>query len=159
VCRNEGNAISDHDTSHRCLRREEADRGVSWHIEVQAAMERHVGTLRQNHTDRCLPCRNCTTKNLQTRGRQKGMVASSPDRHRQHTPEPMPSLPTMPPTPPGDNEGAQSSQIDNLPPSYVYSHTPLPCAQFFNLDAYAQDSQHDEDFNPDIPTGEGTSTG
>jgi len=29
----------------------------------------------------------------------------------------------------------------------------------FNLDAYVQDSQHDNDFNPDMLTDEGTATG
>jgi len=71
----------------------------------------------------------------------------------------MPPLRRTPPMPPGDNEGAQGSQIDNLPPGNVYSHTALPSAQFFNLDAYAQDSQHDTDYNPDMLTDEGTSTG
>jgi len=43
---------------------------------------------------------------------------------------------------------------------WIYvSHTALPCAKFFNLDASAQDSQHDTDFNPDMLTDEGTSTG
>jgi len=40
----------------------------------------------------------------------------------------------------------------------VYSHASLPSSQFLNLDAYAQDSQHDKDFNPYMLTDEGTST-
>jgi len=41
----------------------------------------------------------------------------------------------------------------------VYSHTPLPSTRFFNLDAYAQDSQPDTDYNPDMLTDEGSTTG
>jgi len=41
----------------------------------------------------------------------------------------------------------------------VSIHTPLPSAQFFNLDEYAKDHKRDEDFNPDLLTDEGTSTG
>jgi len=61
--------------------------------------------------------------------------------------------------PPGDNEGAESSQFDNLPSGYVFTHAPLPRFEFFNLDAYAQDSQPDTDYNPNILTDEGSSTG
>jgi len=41
----------------------------------------------------------------------------------------------------------------------MYSHTSLPRAEVFTLGTYAQDSQHDTDFDPDILTDEGTSTG
>jgi len=50
-------------------------------------------------------------------------------------------------------------QIVNLPAGYAYSHTSPPCAEFVTLDASAQDSQHDTDFDPDMLTDEGTSTG
>jgi len=63
------------------------------------------------------------------------------------------------PTLHGNNTGAQYSQIVNLPARYVYSHTSTPCAEFFTPDAYAQDSQHDTDFDPDMLTDEETSTG
>jgi len=71
----------------------------------------------------------------------------------------MPPLPGTAPEASSHNEWAQCSEIDNLPCSYVYLHTPLPSVQFFHLDAYGQDSQHDADLNPDLLTDEGTSTG
>jgi len=42
---------------------------------------------------------------------------------------------------------------------YAYSQTSLPCAIFYTLDASAQDSQHDTDFDPNMLNDEGTSTG
>jgi hypothetical protein len=41
----------------------------------------------------------------------------------------------------------------------MYSHTSLPCAESFTLDAAAQESKHDTDFDPDMLPDEGTSTG
>jgi len=41
----------------------------------------------------------------------------------------------------------------------MYSYTSLPCIEFFTLDAYAQDSQHHTDFDPDMLTDEELSTG
>jgi len=140
---------------------EECKRGVEYpgHRQVKTAMETNPAVLRQNHTDGCHHCQNSSRKNSQTRWRCKGTGAPSPNRHRQPTPEPTPPRPRTPPEPSSDNAGAPSSQIDNLPPGYVVSHTPLPCNQFFNLDAYAQYSQHHTDFNPDMLTDEGISTG
>jgi hypothetical protein len=68
-------------------------------------------------------------------------------------------LPETPPTPTGKNCAAQCSQIIHLPARYAYSHTSLPCAQCFTLDAFAQDSQNDTAFDPDILTDDETSTG
>jgi len=72
--------------------------------------------------------------------------------------EPVAPLPGTPPELPGDDEGAQSSQMGGAPPWYIYIHTPLPSAQFFGHDAYAKDRKRDQDFNPDLLTDEGTST-
>jgi len=44
-------------------------------------------------------------------------------------------------------------------PGSVYIHTPLPCTQFFNHDAYTEDHKHNKDFNPYLLTDEGPSTG
>jgi len=87
------------------------------------------------------------------------MGAPPPNEQRQQKPEPKPPQPGTPPAPPSVNDGDWSTQIDNLPPRYVYSHAPLPKAQLFNHDVYTQDSQHDKDFNPDMLTDERTSTG
>jgi len=65
----------------------------------------------------------------------------------------------MPTAPTGITSEAQRSQIDNFPAGYVYSHTSHTCAEFLKVDAYAQDSQYDADFNPDMLTDEGISTG
>jgi len=70
----------------------------------------------------------------------------------------MPPLPKSPPAPTGNTSRAQCSQIINLPAIYAYSPTSLPCAEFFTLDASAQDSQNDTDFDPDMLTDEGTAT-
>jgi len=126
---------------------------------MKAEIERHPAMLRQNHMDGCLPCQIGTSKNQRTCWRRKGTVAPPPDRHRQLIPKPTLPLPGMLPVPPTENQGAQSSQIDNFLPRYVYSHAPLPSARFFNLYAYAQDNQHDKDFNPDMLTDDGISTG
>jgi len=137
--------------------REEGMRGLKspGHKEVKAAMERHPAMLHQHHTSRCLPCQNCTAKNLQTGWRRKGTGAPPPALRRQL----MTSLPGTPPAPTGNNSGAQSSQMVNLLAGYAYSHTSCTCAEFSNLDASAQDSQHNTDFDPDTLTDGGTSTG
>jgi len=61
--------------------------------------------------------------------------------------------------PTSDNEGAHGSEIEGVPPGYVYIHTPLSSTQFLNLDSYAKDRKHNKDFIPDLRTDEGTSTG
>jgi len=65
----------------------------------------------------------------------------------------------MPPVPPGENEAPQVSEAEGVRPGYVYIHTPFRSAQLCNLDAYAKDRKRDEDFNPDLLTDDGTSTG
>jgi len=141
--------------------REEKKWGAQFtgHTMLKAATERHLAMLRQNRMNGSLPSPNATAKNPQTEWRHNGTGLHPPARHRQATAQPTPSLPGMPPVPPGANETAQCSQIDNLPPGYVYLHAPLPRAQCFNPDAYAQDSQPDTDYNPDMLTDEGISTG
>lgn len=52
------------------------------------------------------------------------MSAPLPDQHTQSTAAQMPLLPGTPPALHGDNEAAQSSQIDNLPLGYLNSHPP-----------------------------------
>ena len=133
--------------------REEKKRGVEFpgHRKLKAAMERHPALVRENQMDGFLPCRNCIAMNLQTRLRWEETGASPPD---QVTPPP-----GMPPVPPRDNDGAKHSAMDCVPPGYVYIHTPLPNAQFLNLDAFAKDWKRDEDCIPDLLTDEGTSTG
>jgi len=141
--------------------RQEQKWGVEFHGHqwVQAAMERQPAMLHQNHTARCLPCQCGTAKNLQTFWGPEGTGALPPDQCRQPTPEPMPPLPGTLPAPTGNNSTAQHSQINNLPARYVYSHPALPGAKYVTLDSYAEDSQHDADFDPDIRTDQATSTG
>jgi hypothetical protein len=145
--------------------REEKKRGVVFpgHNKVKAAIARHPAMLRQNQTPRCHPCQNGTAKNPQTSWRRKGTGAPPPNRHRQQNPEPTteptPPLPGTPLGTTGNTSGDQSIEIINLLAGYTYSHTSLPCAESFTLDASAQESEHDTDFDPDMPPDEGTSTG
>jgi len=149
--------------------REEKKRGVESpeHNKVKAERARHPAMLRQNPLPGCIPCQNGTAKNPQTRWRRKGTGASLPTRHRQQNPEPTPK-PTPEPTPPlpgtplastGNTSADQRLEIINLPAGYTYSHTSLPSAESFTLDASAQESEHDTDFDPDMLPDEGTSTG
>ena len=145
----------------RATVREEKKWGVGFpgHNNVKAAKERHPALLRENQTDGCLPCQNVTAQNPQTQWRCKGMGAPPPAQLRQPTPEPMAHPPETPLVPPANNEEAHVFDIEGVPRRYVYIHTPLPCAQFFNLDADAKDCKRDKDCNPDLLTDEGTSTG
>jgi len=141
--------------------REEKKRGVQFpgHRKVKAAIERHPAMVYENQTDGCLPCQNGTAKNPQTRWRPEGTGAPPQVRPRQPTPELTPPPPGTPPAPSGDQNRAQSSEIPNLPAGFEYTHAPLPGAQFFNHDTFAEDSEHDEDFIPDLRNDEETSTG
>ena len=51
----------------------------------------------------------------------------------------MPPVPGTPPTSTGNTSSDQCFEIINLQASYTYSHTSLPCAESFTLDASAQD--------------------
>jgi hypothetical protein len=144
--------------------REEKKRGVEFpgHIKAKAAIARHLAMLRQNQMPGCLPCENATAKNPQTRWRHKGTGAPPPNRRRQQNPEPTPeTTPPLPGTPLASTSnisGDQRLENINLPAGYTYSHTSLPCAESFTLDASAQESEHDTDFDPDMLPDEGTST-
>jgi len=136
---------------------EEKKRGVEFpgHNKVKAAIQRHPAMLRQNQMSGCLPCQNGTAMTLQTHWRCKGTGAPPPARRRVRTPEPTPHPPGTPPAPPaptGNTSGAEPSEIVNLPAGYTYSHTPLACAEFFDYD---EDTQHDNNFDPDMLTDEG----
>jgi len=54
--------------------------------------------------------------------------------------------------------GAQHYQVYNLLDGCVFSQTSPPSTEIFTLDAYAQDSQHDANFNPHMLNDEATST-
>ena len=129
------------------------------HIQAKAVIERHLAMLQKDQMDGYLPCQNGTAQDPQIRWRRKGTVAPPPERLRQPTPEPTPHPPKMPVVPPGKNEAGHLSAIGGVPPGYVNIHTPLPHLQFCNLGAYAKDCKYDKDFNPDLLTDEGTSTG
>jgi len=122
-------------------------------------MERHPAMLQENQTDSCLPCQNGTAQNPQTCWRRKGTGAPRQERLSQPTPEPTPQPPETQLVPPSNNEAAHLSEIEGVPPTYVYIHTSLPSAQFFNHDAYAKDCKRDKDVDPDLMSDEETSTG
>jgi len=117
---------------------------------MHAAMERQPAMVCENQMHSCLPGQNGTWKNPQICWRCKGTGAPPP---------PLPPPPGDAPPPAGGSEGAQTFEIEGVPPGYVYRHTPLPNAQCFNLDTYAKDRKHHRDFIPDLLTDEGTSTG
>jgi len=141
--------------------REEMKWGVDFprHNNVKAARETHPAMLRENQMDGCLPWQYGTAQNPQSHWRRNGMGAPPTERLRQPTPQPPPHPPDTPLVPPGNNEAAHLSEIDGVPPGYVYIRTSLPSAQFFNHDAYAKDQKLDKQFDPDLLTAEGTSTG
>jgi len=143
----------------------EVREGKKWGVEfprqkkVKATIERLPAMRCYNHPDRGLPSQNRTTNNLHIPWRCTGTVASPPDQCRLWTPERTPSEPQTPPAPPGNNAGAHPTQIINVLARYVYCCTSPPWAEFYTLDAYTQDSQHNSDFDSDMLTDDGTSTG
>ena len=141
--------------------REEKKRRVdsSGHNHVKAAMERHLALLREKQMDGFLPGQYGTAHNRQARWKCKGTSEPPPERLRQQRPEPTPHPPGMTPVAPGGNDGAHSFETEGVPPGYVNIHTPLPSAHFSQVDAYAKDHKHKKDFNPDLLTDEGISTG
>jgi hypothetical protein len=58
----------------------------------------------------------------------------------------------MPPAPTSNTTGDQLSENVNLLAGYTYSHTALPCAEFFEHNG---DTKHDTDFDPDMMTDDG----
>jgi hypothetical protein len=153
--------------------REEKKRGVefSGHNKVKAATARHPAMIRQNQMPGCLPFQNGSAKNPQTSWRRKGTGLPPPNRYIQQNPEPTPAPtpePTPEQTPPlprtpiastGNISGDQHILIITLPAGYTYFHTSPPCVESFTLNASAQESQHDTDFDPYMLPDEGTSTG
>jgi len=133
--------------------------GFAGHRKLKIANERHPAMVFENQTDGCLRCQNGTAKNSRTRWRHKGTGAPPQIRRKQPTPELTPPLPGMPPAPSGDKISAQRSEILNLPARYEYKHAPLSGTHVFTHDTYAEDSEHDEDFIPDLRNDDGTSTG
>ena len=125
---------------------------------MKAAIARQVAVVHKNHTDGCLPSHNFTADSSPASWRNAGTGAPAPDQCRQRRPGLMPHLPRTPPASPGRNEGAYGSQIEGVPPGYVYILTPLPSNEFVNLDAYAKNSKHDKDFIPDLLPDEEAST-
>jgi len=140
---------------------DEKTRGVQnpGYHNVQAAIDRCPAMLHEYQADGCHHRHHAIAVNQQTRWRHKEMGAPLLYQHRQQTADRKPFPPGIPLVPLRDNEITESFRIDNLPPEYESSLTPPPSAHFFNIDTYAQNSQYDKDFNPDLLTEEGTSTG
>jgi len=141
--------------------REEKKQGVEFprHKKVKAVMERHLAIIHHNHMDSFLPCQNGSAQNPQTLWRCKETGAPQPVRRGHPTPDLMPSPPGTPPAPPGPIQVTQRLQPDNLPAANADSCVPLPVTQPVNLDAFAEDSILDEDFDPELLTDERTSCG
>jgi len=141
--------------------REEKKRvvGLPQHPKVKDATDRKSAMRCENHIDGCLLGQTSAANRLQTRWRFQSSGVPPPDGHQQLTQELTPPLPGMLPAPPGDNQRAESAQIDNLPPRYLCWHALLPNAQFFNLDAFAKDIQHEKAFIPHMLSDAWKSTG
>jgi len=60
---------------------------------------------------------------------------------------------------PGDNKGAQCSENESVLARDVYIHSPLPRVQFFNLDAHGKNRKCDQDYIQNLLTDEGICTG
>jgi len=135
---------------------EEKKQGVVFlgHKQVKAAIDRYPAMIIEYLTDCCLPCQNGTAQNPQSCWRRNGTGAPWPEQ----TPSP-PGMPPVTPAPPSDNEGAEIPEIDVVPPKDVYIHSPLLNAKFFNHEAFAKVHKLDQDFIPDLPTDEETTTG
>jgi len=137
---------------HAQVRGEKKQRVVfPGHIKVNAAIERHPAMFCDHQMDSCLTCEYCTAKNPQTRRRCIGTGAPPP--------RSAPPRPGTPPVPPVDRERTQSSETEGLPPGYLYIHTPLHSARFFNHDPCCKDRMRNKDFIPDFLTEGGPSTG
>jgi hypothetical protein len=67
--------------------------------------------------------------------------------------------PETPLRPSGKCSEAQYTNTVNVPAGYEYSHTALPSGECFTGDDSAQNSQHNTDFDQNMLTDEGTSTG
>jgi len=134
--------------------REDKKRGVDFprHKNVKAAIQRHPAMLRQNQTSDRHPCHNATAKNPQTHLTCKCTGAPPPAQRRERIPEPTPPPPGTPPAPTGNTSGAQTAEIDNLLAGYTYTHTALPCAEFFKHDEV---TEHDTESHPDMLTDDG----
>jgi hypothetical protein len=59
----------------------------------------------------------------------------------------------------GENEGAEISELDNVPPRYVYLDAQLPNIQFLNHVVYVKDCKQVQDIIPDLLTDELATTG
>jgi len=133
--------------------RAEVQEKKKWGVEsprrnkVKAAIELHPAMVGENQMDGCLPCQNGTAKNPQTGWRCKGMGAPPP-----RWAPPGPGMQSVP------SDDSESSETDGVRPRYVYIHTPLPSASFFNVNAYAKDCMRDKDFIPNLVTDEGPPT-
>jgi hypothetical protein len=118
---------------------------------VMATIETCSAMVCENQLDGSLPCQNGVANNLQTCSRSIDTGISQPEQ--------APPRPKLPFAPPDDFEGAHSSHIEGASPRYVYVHSPLPKAEYFNLDAYAEDHIGGKDFIPHLRTENETSTG
>jgi hypothetical protein len=128
----------------------ETNRGVEFpgNQKAHSAMERHLAMVYKNHTAGCLPWQSGTAMNPQTRWSWRGTAGPLPEAAARLPGWPTP--PGTPPAPPGDAEGDESYEIEGMPSSSVYMHSPLPKTEFFNHNAFAKDSNHNKDFIPDL---------
>jgi hypothetical protein len=118
---------------------------------VKTTIDRHLAMVCKTPTDSCLPSQNGTAMNRQTHW--KRIVSGAP------APQRVPPRPRMPPRPPPPSVWTQSSDTEGVLPGYGYIDVALPSARLFSLDPYAKDRMRDTDFNSDLLTDTGLSTG
>jgi len=133
-------------------RAEVEDEKMRWvvsagHYKVKAAMERHPAMVHETRNDGCLPCNTDTAKNPHTRWWRIGPGAPPP--------QAVPPRPGKPPAQPDDSERPSNSGTVGVPPGYVYIHTLLRSARYFNPDPYAKVTMRDQGLIPDLLTDEG----
>ena len=150
-----------HIPKHHAVVQPEARWGVELpeHRKVKTVIEIQPSMFHETQTPGYLPCKNCRAKHLQSRWRCHGTFEPPLDPHRQPIPEPKPHPPRIPPAVPSNDKGAVSSQIEGVPPGYMYIHTPPSKTHFLYLDAYSKNRKLNNDVIPDLMTDDVASTG
>jgi hypothetical protein len=107
----------------------------------------------ENHPDGCLPYKNGTAKNVRVYWSRKETGGTLPELAAPSSG--FPPAPKTPPAPAAVIEDNESDEIDGMPSSCVYIHSPLAKTQFFNHNANAKDSKHEKYIIPDLLTPKG----
>jgi hypothetical protein len=80
------------------------------------------------------------------------MGATPPQQPRLPTQKPAAYQLAIPPLAHGANAGADAANHEDVSPSFLYRHTPLPSTQFSNLDESTEVCKHDKHLYCDLAT-------